>query len=133
MDTSPEVNQHPMALTDLRFKQNKMRSKVTSPHGDPESHGADPSRMRATRHHGPTQKEENISSTFTKTMDDSIFIPMKLPIDQILYIIKHQPWVKLSKPTKHDTDPLEVGHYFFHGSRSTTPCIARSPKGVSRI
>ena len=43
--------------------------------------------------------------------------PLKLMIDQILHIIKHQPWVKLLKPTKHNTDPLEAGYYAFHGSR----------------
>jgi len=35
VDISFEVHQHPTAPTDLRFKVNKMRSKLTSPHRDP--------------------------------------------------------------------------------------------------
>ena len=46
-DSSPEVNQHPAAPTDLRFKRNKMRSKVTVSHEDPESLQADNLRKRA--------------------------------------------------------------------------------------
>jgi len=50
VDTPSEVHQHPTAPADLRFKLNKMRYKVTSPHGDPESHRADCSQKRAMGH-----------------------------------------------------------------------------------
>ena len=36
-DSSPEVNQHLAAPTDLRFKLNKMHSKVVVSHEDPEN------------------------------------------------------------------------------------------------
>jgi len=57
MDTSSEVNQHPAAPIDLRSKLNKMRSKVTSPNGDPESLRVDSSQKRARGHLVPTHKE----------------------------------------------------------------------------
>ena len=37
MDSSPEVNQHPATPTDLRFKLNEMRSKVTILYENPEN------------------------------------------------------------------------------------------------
>ena len=74
MDTSPEVNQHPAALTDLRFKQNKMRSKVTSPRGDPENLQAESSRTLARGHHALTHKE-NVAPKMAKTKDASVFTP----------------------------------------------------------
>ena len=37
VDTSPKVNQHPTTLIDLRFKLNKMHSKVSTLHGDPDN------------------------------------------------------------------------------------------------
>ena len=106
VDTPPEVDSHLTAPTDLHFKLNKMRSKVTPPHEDPESIQADT----------PTPKG-NASPIRAKTEDAPAFTPLKLPIDQILYIIKHQPWVKLAKMTKHDPDPLKSRSCSFHGSR----------------
>ena len=51
----------------------------------------------------------------TRTKNDSAFTPLKLSIDQILHVIKHQPWVRLPNPNKRDPDPLEAGgHYSFH-------------------
>ena len=42
-------------------------------------------------HHTLTHKwKENTFLTATKTRDDSVFAPLKLPIDQILHVIKHQ-------------------------------------------
>ena len=52
---------------------------------------------------------------------------LKLPIDQILHVIKYQPWVRLPKPSKHDLDLLEArGHCSFHGSwgHATLHCWA---------
>ena len=74
VDTSSEVNQQRSALTDLHFKQNKMRSKVTTPHGYPESLYADSSRKRAWGHHALAHKE-NASPTMAKTEDASVFTP----------------------------------------------------------
>jgi len=37
-------------------------------------------------------------------MDDSSFTLLMLPIDQIIYIIKHQPWVMFPKPSKRVTN-----------------------------
>ena len=48
-----------------------------------------------------------------KTEDASVFTTLKLPIDHILHMFKHQPCVKLLKTTKHDTNFLKVGNYFF--------------------
>jgi len=107
VDTSPKVNRYPVAPTDLRFKLNKMRSKVTSPYEDPESLQVDSSRKRVREHHALTHKE-NASPTTVKTEGASVFTPLKLPIDEILHIIKHQPWVKLFKTAKHDTDSLKA-------------------------
>ena len=115
MDSSYEVNQHLAAPTDLRFKLNKIRSKVTL-HGDPESLRADSSQKRVRRHHALTHKK-NASPTTAKTEDAPIFTLLKLLIDQIFHVIKHQSWVKLPKPVKHDTDSLKAGNCSFHGSR----------------
>ena len=63
-----------------------------------------------------------------KTKDDSAFTLLKLPIDQILHIIKHRPWVSLSKPSKHDPDSQEVaGHCSLNGiqEHATLYCWAR--------
>jgi len=40
--------------------------------------------------------------------------------------MKHQPWVRLPKPSKHDPDLLEARHCSFHGSRrhATLHCWA---------
>jgi len=115
VDNSPEANQHPTTPTDLRFKLNKMRFKVATLHGDPESLQADGSGKSAREHHAPAHKE-NASPTIPKTKDASVFTPLKLPIDQILHIIKHQPWIKLPKTAKHDIDSLKIGNCSFHDS-----------------
>ena len=118
MNTSFEVHQRVSAPTDLRFKLNQIRSRTITPHEDPESHRAGLTRKWTRRHHIPTcKRKENTSPTTTKIKDDSGFTPLKLSIDQILHIIKHQSWVRLSKPSKHDTDLLEAGHCSFYGSQ----------------
>ena len=71
VDTSSEVNQHLAATTNLRFKLNKMHSKITPAHGDPESLQADSSRKRARGYHAPTH--ENASLTTAKTEDAPVF------------------------------------------------------------
>jgi len=82
--------QHPVAPTDLHFKLNKMRSKVTVSYKDPESVQADSSRKCTIGHRAPTSKEDAPTTTM-KTEDSMTFTPLKLSIDQIFNIIKHQP------------------------------------------
>ena len=93
-----------------------MCPKVTSLHRNPKSLQADSSRKRARGHHAPIHKENTFPTT-VKTKDVSVFTPMKLPMDQILQIIKHQSWVKLPKTAQHDTDSLKVGNCSFQGSQ----------------
>jgi len=118
VNTSSEIHQHLTTPTDLRFKLNKMHSWTTSSHEDPESHRADHSQKRTRGHHASThKKKENTFPIATKIKDDSVFTPMKLPINQILHVMKHQPWVRLPKPSKYDPDFLEArGYGSFHGS-----------------
>jgi len=55
-------------------------------------------------------------------------------IDHILYVFKHQHWVRLPKPSKHDSDLLEAGgHCSFHGSRGHVTLHCLTLKGTSRI
>jgi len=82
--------QHPVAPTDLHFKLNKMLSKVTVSYKDPESVQADSSRKCTIGHRAPTSKEDAPTTTM-KTEDSMTFTPLKLSIDQIFNIIKHQP------------------------------------------
>jgi len=64
-----------------------------------------------------TQEEGKHFLDSNKTKDDSVSTPLKLQIDQILHVIKHQPWVRLSKLRQHDSDFLEAGgHCSFHES-----------------
>ena len=93
-----------------------MCSKVTTPNEDPESLQADSSRKRARGYRAPTPKE-NTSPIKAKIEDAPAFTPLKLSIDQIFHIIKHQPWLKLPKTAKQDPDPLELGNCSFHDSR----------------
>jgi len=74
VDSSAEVNQHPSAPTDLHFKINKMRSKVTVSYEDPKSLQVDNSRKRARGHWALTPKEDAPLTT-TKTEDSTAFIP----------------------------------------------------------
>ena len=62
----------------------------------------------------------------TEKGDDSTFTPLTLPINQILHVIKHQPWVKHSKLAKQDTESSKAGGCSFHGIRehATLHCWA---------
>jgi len=51
-----------------------MRSKVTSPRGDPENLQAESSRTLARGHHALTHKE-NVAPKMAKTKDASVFTP----------------------------------------------------------
>ena len=55
-----------------------------------------------------------------------MFTPLKLTIDQIFYIIKHQLWMKLPMTAKHDPDSLKAGSCSFHDNRghATMHCWA---------
>jgi len=84
--------------------------------------------------HAPTPKRtRNTPPTAIETKDDSAFTLLKLLIDQILHVIKHQPWVRLLKPSKHDPDPLKAGHCSFHDIQGTPPSIVGPSKDTSRI
>ena len=74
VDSSPEVNQQPAASADLCFKLNKMRSKVTVSHEDPESLQADSLRKRARGHRSLIPKEDALP-TIAKTEDSTAFTP----------------------------------------------------------
>ena len=50
VDSLPEVHQYPATLTDLHFKLNKMHSKMTVSHDDPENLQPDSSRKRVREH-----------------------------------------------------------------------------------
>jgi len=93
-----------------------MCSKVTTLNDDPESLQAESSRKRARGYRALTPKE-NTSLTRAKIEDAPAFTPLKLPIDQIIHIIKQQSWLKLPKMTKQDLDPLESGSCSFHDSQ----------------
>ena len=79
VDTFLEVNQHPTAPTDLRFKLSKMRSKVVSLHGDPKSLQVDISRKRVREYHVQLMRR-----TLPRQWEDQGCLslhPQKLPID----------------------------------------------------
>ena len=60
-DSSSEVNQHPAAPTDLRFKLNKICSKAIVLHEDPKNFQADSSRKRA-KGIGPQLQKKMLSN-----------------------------------------------------------------------
>ena len=66
-----------------------------------------------------------------KTEDASVIAPLKLPIDQIFHIIKHQPSVKLPNTAKHDIDSLEAGNFFFTAVGDMPPSIIEPSKDTS--
>ena len=74
VDTSFEVNRHPVISSDIRFQLQKMRFKVTSPHGKPKSFRADSSRKRAGGHLAATHKN-NTLPTIEKTENTTVFTP----------------------------------------------------------
>ena len=127
LDASCQAHQHPPALTNLHFMLNQRHSQITSSHGDPESHNDGTPQKRTRGHHAPTRNRTG--KHFPNNNKDQGWLSirfLKLPIDQILYIIKHQPWVRLSKPSKRSLNPLEAGHCSFHDIRghSTLHCWA---------
>ena len=124
----PKLINIPPALTDLCFKLNQRCSQTTSPHGDSKSQSADPLWKQMRGHHTPTRKRTwNASPTATETKDNSAFTLLKLLIDQILRVIKHQPWVRLYKPSKCDTGSLRsrrILFFLWHSGHTTLHCWA---------
>jgi len=80
--SSPEVNQHPTAPTDLHFKLNKMRSKVTVSHENPERSSRQLEKSRKGTS-GPNSKGGR-SPDNDEDRGLHRFHPLNLPIDQIL-------------------------------------------------
>jgi len=115
VDTFPEVNRHPAVTTDLRFKLNKTRSKVTSPHEDLES-------LKLIAR-GSVQGASRPNSQGERFPDNDIdrrrlsLHPLSCLLTRSSTSSSISHGVKLPKTVKHDTNSLKAGNCSFHGSQ----------------